>query len=275
MSVAGMPIMQAVRDRPFNEVELEQVRLLLSTFRDGAGQRLKVAGYMPDYLAFERVTALVLGGETNEDKGIFDVAVPRPGGRPWGVSCKMTTEQPAKNKTWFMELSNSAKKLNDAQTTASIDWKMSPREAGPVLIETVLSWHTAVEASYDVAASKYLLLTHDTRWQRFEIACFDIDAINSTVCGPVDWVVEGRNIKSPSSVAGYITHPSTGTKHRLWQWFANSGGQLKFYPPIGWEEWRTGPFALEDCPIKDLKAKVDEYWPGKWPDGAASGSVSL
>src|SRR5690606_25283606 len=89
VSAAGMSIMQAVRDRPFNEVELEQVRLLLSTFRDGAGQRLKVAGYMPDYLAFERVTALVLGGETNEDKGIFDVAVPRPGGKSWGVSCKM------------------------------------------------------------------------------------------------------------------------------------------------------------------------------------------
>src|SRR5699024_12501623 len=52
------------------------------------------------------------------------------------------------------------------------------------------------------------------RSQRFEIACFDINAINSTVCGPVDWVVEGRNIKNPSSVAGYITHPSIGMRHR-------------------------------------------------------------
>lgn len=265
------PLMQAVRDRPFTTDEVEQVRLLLSTFRDGSGQRLKVAGgYMPDYLAFERVTAAVLGGDTNEDKGIFDVAVPRPRASQWGVSCKMTAKQPVKNKTWFMELSNSAKKLTDAQEELGIDWRTHPELAGPNLIETVRSWHDAVRDFYDVDASKYLLITHDRSWKTFQMACFDIDAIESDLAGDIEWVVEGGSARNPSSVAGYIEHPDPSIEkpHRLWQWFARSGGQLKFYPPLGWEEWKTEPFELETCQVKDLKAKVDEYWPGAWPVGS-------
>jgi len=78
-----------VRDRAFTPVELERLRLLLSTFRDGSGQRVK-AGFMPDFLSFERVCAYVIGGATNEDKGVFDVTVPGgPGRKAWGVSCKM------------------------------------------------------------------------------------------------------------------------------------------------------------------------------------------
>jgi len=266
---------QAIRDRKLSDVEIEKIRLLLSTFRDGSGQRLKKAGYMPDYLAFERVTALVLNGDTNEDKGIFDVVVPRPGGRPWGVSCKMTTDQTWKNQTWFMELSNSAKKLTDAQEDLGIDWRKSPGKAGPNLIETVVSWHDAVRSDYDVDSSKYLLLTHDSNWRKFEIACFDIDVIVSDLAGDIEWVAEGGSASNPSSVAGYIERDGRDEPHRLWQWFARSGGQLKYYPPMGWEDWRTGPFELEDCPIKDLKSKVKEYWPGLWPEGEPSSSVTF
>lgn len=267
--------MQAVRDRPFTPVETEQMRLLLSTFRDGSGQRLKKIGFMPDFLSFERVTASVLGGETNEDKGIFDVAVPGRAGRmQWGVSCKMAKTQPVKNRCWFMELSNSAAFLTDALDRDGIHWQTNPEAAGPILLATVNSWHVRVRGDYDVDASKYLLLTHDLRWRNFEMASFEIDILARVAASDIKWVVEGKKASEgkPSSVAGYI-HADHGP-HRLWQWFANSGGQLKFYPPIGWEEWRTGEFKLAEPPVHDLRDKVDAYWPGAWPGPVGLGIVN-
>ncbi|WP_374677412.1 hypothetical protein [Piscinibacter sp.] len=240
------------------------MRLLLSTFGDGSGQRVK-AGFMPNFLSFERVTAYVVGGATNEDKSVFDVSVPGGLGRvAWGVSCKMTASQPPKNRCWFMELSNSAKKLNDAVAAAGIaSWSRDPSGAGPVLVETVGSWHDAERGTYDVDASKYLLLTHCSSWRFFEIACFNVNVLTRVEAADVDWRVEGRRGKA-SSLAGYID--AERGKHRLWQWYPDSGGQLKLFPPIGWEEWRTGPFELSRPPVKDMKDRVNEYWPGQWPD---------
>ncbi|PBC35773.1 hypothetical protein CJ178_30345 [Rhodococcus sp. ACPA4] len=266
---------QAVRDRPFTEDETEQMRLLLSTFRDGSGQRVK-AGFMPDFLSFERVTAYVLGGFTNEDKGVFDVAVPGGARREqWGVSCKMASAQPVKNCCWFMELSNSAKYLTDALLAEGIHWQTNPEAAGPILVGTVGSWHEKVRRTYDIDASKYLLLTHDSRWRKFEMAAFDIHILTWFASSDIEWVVEGREVGAgkPSSVAGYIEVDRR--PHRLWQWYANSGGQLKFYPPIGWEKWRTGEFELSEPPVHDLRDKVEDYWPGAWPGPNAPGVITF
>lgn len=250
-----------VRDRAFTPAELEQLRLLLSTFRDGSGQRVK-AGFMPNFLSFERVCASIVGGTTNENKGIFDVDVPGGIGRkPWGISCKMASTQPNK-RCWFMELSNSAKYLHDAIARADIDdWKSFPDEAGPVLVNTVNSWHETARDYYDVDASKYLILTHDAKWNTFQIACFDLNVLVRVAPTDIRWVIEGRD--KPSSLAGHIE--TCHGPHRLWQWYANSGGQLKFYPPNGWEEWSTPQFELLVPPIKSMKDRVDEYWPNAWP----------
>lgn len=252
-----------VRDRELTQTELERIRLLLSTFRDGSGQRVK-AGFMPDFLSFERVCAFVVGGKTNENKGVFDVEVPGgPQRRPWGISCKMATAQPKSNCCWFMELSNSAKYLHDALEVAEIlDWKVSAEAAGPILVKTVESWHESARSDYDVDASKYLLLTHDSRWEKFQIVCFDLNVLTRAKPHEIKWVVEGRD--NPSSVAGYIE--TANGSHRLWQWYANSGGQLKFYPPKEWENWSTEEFELSTPPIKTMKDRVDEYWPGAWPN---------
>ncbi|GAA1482268.1 hypothetical protein GCM10009624_27080 [Gordonia sinesedis] len=65
---------QPLRDRDFTPIEVEQVRLLLSTYCDGSGASIKkVPWTVPDYRDFERVTAAVCEGSSAEDKGIFDV----------------------------------------------------------------------------------------------------------------------------------------------------------------------------------------------------------
>lgn len=252
-----------IRDRPLDDVELERMRLLLSTFRDGSGQFVR-AGFMPDYLAFERVTAYVCRGVTSENKGIFDVTVPAGRGqRQFGISCKMTATQPLTRPCWFMELSNSAKKFHDAFARAGVVWTERPDLAGPVMVDLVESWHQEVAHLVDVPSSKYLLLTHDARWVNFEVAAFDLNLSRADPEYDIEWVTEGRG-GVVSSLAGYIDGPRG--EHRLWQFFGNSGGQLKYYPPIGWEEWRSGTFQLELPPVHDLVDKVHDYWPGMWPE---------
>lgn len=252
-----------VRDRPLTPVELTRLRLILSTFRDGSGQRVK-AGFMPNFLSFERSCARVIGGSTNENKGVFDVEVPGDGqSKPWGVSCKMAVTQPVKNGCWFMELSNSAKYLHDALGRAGIqDWRADAQSVGPVLVNTVVSWHEQAREKYDVDSSKYLLLTHDAKWRRFRVACFRLDILTRTPPNEVIWETSGSR-ENISSVVGYVEFDNS--RHRLWSWYANSGGQLKFYPPLGWEEWSSDEFELLSPPIKDLKDRVDEYWPSEWP----------
>lgn len=258
--------MLAIRDRPFTADELEQMRLLLSLSRDGSGQYLKaIRAFMPDYLAFERATAIVCGGETTENKGIFDVIVPGGGSTrlPFGVSCKMATAQPAARPSWFMELSNSAKKFHDAFAAAGVDWVSEPDKAGAILIELVERWHYAVTDTVDVDASKYLILAHDLGWREFQIAGLDLNLRRADPHTDVQWVSEGGKPGKPSSIAGYID--VAGRRHRLWQFFANSGGQLKYYPLMDWAEWATPAFRLEVAPVRTLREKVDEYWPGLWP----------
>ncbi len=258
--------MQAVRDRELNDDEFERLRLLLSTFRDGSGQYLsKLKMYMPDYLAFERATAFVCRGETTENKGIFDVLVPsqKKSELPFGISCKMATAQP-KDRSWFMEMSNSAKKFHDAFDAAGVVWTRNPALAGQVLVDLVASWHENVRAAVDVARSKYLLLVHDKQWKKFRIVCLDLDLRRADPATDVRWVAEGKGVKK-SSIAGYIDIGG-GKERRLWQFYANSGGQLKYYPPVEWAEWTTELFELEEPSVRGPRDKVDEYWPGLWPE---------
>ena len=236
------------------------MRLALSTFRDGSGQFVKsIGGYMPGYLDFERATALVCGGETSEDKGIFDVSVPVPDGLPFGVSCKMSVSQPASHMAGFMELSNSQKKFRDEFARLEIDWQTEPEYAGPAVVELVMEWHQAVAQEFDISGSRYLVLSHDRKWRGFQLLCYSLDLTRADPYA-VEWCNEGSG---PSSVAGYIPH--NNRRHRLWQLFQNSGGQLKYYPPLEWADWTSPPFHLEEPPIKGIVEKVDEYFPGMWP----------
>ena len=259
------PSSQPIKDRALSDVEIEQMRLALSTFRDGSGQFLKsIREHMPSFLDFERVTALVCGGETMENKGIFDVIVPSPGSLPFAISCKMSITQPDTHKASFMELSNSQKKFQDEFDRLGIDWRSEPEYAGPAVVELVTKWHHDEANRADLDSSRYLILSHDKRWQQFRLLCY---SLNLTIADPyarVEWCNEGGSATDgPSTVAGYIDHE--GRWHRLWQLFQRSGGQLKYYPPFAWADWISDAFSLELPPVTSIRDKVDEYFPGKWP----------
>ncbi|MFI5493525.1 hypothetical protein [Actinoplanes sp. NPDC051859] len=253
------------RDRPLNAAEVERLRLALSTFRDGSGQYLgKLGLFMPDFLDFERATAMVCGGTTGENKGVFDVAVPTPDGLPIGVSCKMASVQPARLKSSFMELSNSKKKFDDEFARQGIIWQSQPKLAGPAIVKLVESWHSSLRHLYDLAGSRYFVLSHDARWENFQLLCFPLNLSIADPFNEVEWCNEGSDKNGgPSTVAGYVNE--NGRSHRLWQLYQNSGGQLKYYPLLEWAEWVSPVFRLDMPPARNLREKIDEYFPGSWP----------
>jgi len=164
-----------------------------------------------------------------------------------------------KHECWQIEMSNSSGKFTDAFESAGIrDWPSDPPTAGQVLIETIESWHQRLAQKVDLPSSKFLLLTHDRTWRNFEIVCFDRNVLQRRdIHTEVEWVAE---MHKKLTLAGYIE--LRGHRHRLWQFFPTSGGQLKMYPPFGWEEWRTGAFLLEEPEIQSLEDKARGCFPG-------------
>src|SRR4051794_22798873 len=107
MGVSHMADQLPLRDRGLNADEMEALRLMLSTYRDGSGENMpkNIGEPMPGGRDFERALAVITSGTHTKNKGIFDVIVPASP-LPYGLSAKMSKLQPAAKKSGFMELSN-------------------------------------------------------------------------------------------------------------------------------------------------------------------------
>lgn len=247
----------AYRDRPLNNTELEMLRLALSSFRDGSGQTYLRGQSWPGFRDYERSLAAVLGGVTPENKGVFDVAVPTDDPRPFGISCKMATFPPAANQCSFMELANAAAKFRNYLLQLQITYANEPMLAGPAIIDLVSSWHALEASAFDLPGSRYSVLSHDRRWEQFQILCFPLNLATANPRGDIDWHYEG------SAINGYID--DGGRRHRLWQYYPTSGGQLKYYPLLDWADWVTPRFTLEQPPLVSPLEKAQRYFGPLWP----------
>ena len=128
-------------DRPPTPEELEQLRLILSTYQDGSGM-LKVGSItLPGWRDFERSIAVAFNGVAQESKAIFDVLIPNPdlARVNFGVSCKMRREfgRIARHGRASLELSNSAGKFWAELGTLRLNptnYKRKPAEVGAALL---------------------------------------------------------------------------------------------------------------------------------------------
>lgn len=255
-----MPPTYAYRDRPLDPTEMERLRLTLSSFRDGSGQVAlkRTDASMPGFRDYERTLAAVLGGSTTENKGIFDLEVPTMDNLPFGVSCKMAAFPPPANGCSFWEMSNSAAKFREHLLASSINWATEPMLAGPAIINLVTQWHLeATIGLLDLAGSRYSVLAHNRIWTEFQVLCFPLDLKIADPVADVTWAKEG------AALNGYIRDGER--RHRLWQLYPNSGGQLKYYPLLWWADWKTDRFTLEMPPTVSPFGKAQEYWPDLWP----------
>ncbi len=247
----------AFRDRPLSDGEREILRLALSSFRDGSGQTYLRGQSWPGFRDYERSLAAVVGGVTPENKGVFDVSVPTADALPFGISCKMAVFPSARNRCSFMELSNAAAKFRDHLLALQITYASEPMLAGPAIIDLVSAWHAAEASAFDVAGSRFSVLSHDRKWDEFQILCFPLNLSIANPRGDIDWLHEGKAIN------GYID--DAGRRHRLWQYYPTSGGQLKYYPLLDWADWMTPKFTLEQPPLVSPLEKAKRYFRPLWP----------
>lgn len=262
---------QAFVDRPPTEREVERLRLILSTYQDGMGM-LQVENGMtlPGWRDFERAIALTFNGEAQESKSIFDVLLSDEG-KPdvkYGLSCKMRRELNKIERTGrvSLELSNSAGQFWDYLKTKGIDqtsYRDRPLEVGVSLIEVVESWHHAIsierDGIVDLTKSSYLVLS----WNQARY--YQLHQFPLTMPNPyhLHW-------QFPTKKGGDIGRRLVGDddSSALFEWYGESGGQLKYYPLANTAIWASPIFQLE--PLPDIEYgilnKAAAYFPEKWID---------
>jgi hypothetical protein len=243
----------ALRDRPPNPTELERLRLTLSGFRDGSGQlMISGKGSYPGWRDFERAVAAVFGGTTMESKAVFDVVLHTGGEDPFGISCK-TRAGRVSDAFVLMELSNSAALFWRRLRDLKIDPDREPERAGPALIALVEEWHEAEGQNIDLAGSSYLHLSHTMDWRQWRLAWYPL-SLRPPDGGTIAWEATG------SRIVGRLEN------RMIWEWYGQSGGQLKFYPPHVWARWVSDWFELEEPPAETPAERAARYWPQLWPD---------
>ena len=264
-------------ERPFahrdpTEGELELFRLLLSTFQDWSGQLTLNSGTLPGWRDFERTIAEITGGIAPENKGIFDVLVPdaSPPAQYVGLSGKMRKELRRLDRDGrvTVELSNSARKMWEALGEHGItiaDYMQWASEVGSALVHLVEQWHIAASTHkalpVDIARSSYLALMWDARTSRYQLFKFPL------------------LLPNPSGLNWYFT--TTGKGHlngddssggRVFEWYGESGGQLKYYPLSSSATWKSPVFSLERVSTqtrKPLSEKAQAYFPELWREAVS------
>ncbi len=243
--------------------QIEKLRLILSTYQDGAGQLVFEPGKsLPGWRDFERSVALAFDGIAQESKAIFDVLVPISQNPKinFGISCKMRQTLRTVERTGrvTVEVSNSSGKFWDALRANGIgDYDADPDIAGKILLNLVESWHDQVSleqgGTVDVSKSFYLLLQWHKRSRRYQLFQFPTHLPDPET---LSWKVKGRRLIGCNNDGVMI------------EWYGYSGGQLKYYPFADKAIWSSDIFRLEPLPENDLgyglKRRVIEYFPDLW-----------
>lgn len=260
---------QALIDRPPSEQEVERLRLILSTYQDGTGMLQVEDGMtLPGWRDFERSVALAFNGEAQESKAIFDVLLSSEERSHirYGLSCKMRRElnKLARTGRASLELSNSAGKFWDYLKTKGIDqrnYRDSPVEVGISLIELIEGWHQAVSiesgGNVDLSRSSYLVLS----WNQARY--YQLHQFQLTMPSP-----RTLNWHFPDNRLGETGRRLVGAEGvgALFEWYGESGGQLKYYPLASNAIWVSEVFQLE--PLGGIEygilSKAAAFFPEKW-----------
>ncbi len=236
--------------------EVEKIRLLLSTFQDGMGQLATINGTLPGWRDFERIVALVFGGQSQESKAIFDVIVPIFNSTTYGISCKMRHTLKDTNRTGrvTLELSNSSSKFWNELKMHDINeknYENHSTETGRLILHMIQNWHNSI--NIDLTRSFYLLLQWNEKSGTYQLYQFSLEFPNFA---SLNWQIVGRRL------TGNDEHG------KLFEWYGFSGGQLKYYPLVTNAIWVSEMFYLEPLPKNNLgyglQRKVMEYFPDLW-----------
>ncbi len=232
---------------------------------------------LPGWRDFERAVALTFQGEGPENKAVFDVLLTSQNrdDTKFGISCKMRKEldRIGRDGRVTLELSNSAGHFWDQLGLADIsiaNYKQKPQEVGKTLIDVVKKWHTSAGdgegATVDLSKSCYLVLS----WNGTGL--YQLHQFALTLPSPeqLHWYFPTKTIKGQEVIARHIN--GDDAEGRVFEWYGESGGQLKFYPKGSSALWQSETFELE--PLPDIEhgvlAKVQAYFPELWAKAASA-----
>lgn len=268
-------------DREPTPQEVEKLRLILSTYQDGTGMLAAKNGLtLPGWRDFERAVALTFSGQGSENKAVFDVLLTDEA-QPtlkYGLSCKMRKElnRIRRDGRVTLELSNSAGQFWDQLAVKGItpaNYRDHPQEAGVTLIKLVNRWHTAAGVdgggSVNLAKSYYLVLS----WNNAGLHQLHQFSLSLPDPSRLSWHCPTKRVQGLEQPARRIIgDDEAGT---VFEWYGESGGQLKYYPLASTARWQSDPFRLEPLPDVEhgILAKVAAYFPDRWAE-AISGTSS-
>ena len=250
--------------------EIEKLRLLLSTFQDGTGQlaQKKDVGTLPGWRDFERSVALAFGGEAQENKAIFDILI-HDGNTYRGISCKMRCELKHPRKEQVMvpiELSNSAGKFwTELKNHYNIDeqsYRKHPDTVGAAITSLVASWHANAPSQMGINIDLDSCFYFALLWNRkgfYQLFQFPLEFPDAAT---LHWHFPPQRDGSPGKHLRGEDHQG-----KLFEWYGESGGQLKYYPRVEDAIWKSVPFKLEPLPEDTphgILAKVTTYFPAQW-----------
>ncbi|MBV1774356.1 hypothetical protein KSF73_01370 [Burkholderiaceae bacterium DAT-1] len=252
--------------------ELEDLQKFLGSFRDGTGNlREPDASTRADYRQIERCFAELLDGRTTENKAFYDFIVlsnERGGISIRGASVKSKEMDglhaySEENRTMrsYLELSNSAAKDLALCRTKGLTEEMfrnreHPEEFGATILERQASERLQTQRAYldsipgankrfveEESVYISLLYSPMVNGERTYL----VSSFTSALQPPASWNFSGKRLVGVDN-SGEV----------LYEWYALSGGQFKYYPKICDRIHGTGLFNLVNYKpaVESLRQKI-------------------
>ncbi len=261
----------------------EQLRLLLSVFRDGSGQEKDSDGTRAGWRDIERVVAEYFEGFATEAKHVYDVFLNR-NNEVCGISVKSKClgknekiESLDKVGRVYMELTNSPALLWSPIKEIGITENQFGQEhlaqtIGDSILDTVESWYDEAEISAEISRNIPGLSSIDSYSVHPQNGChlvlsygkpsadeerlYQFHAFALSFPKDIRWTFHTKRC-----LRGF--DPLEPDKPLL-DWYGLSGGQLKYYPLARTAWAKSQVFSLEQPEISSISSLSRKYWPSQW-----------
>lgn len=259
---------RAFLTRPPTAGELTLLKKFLATYRDGTGGNRESDGSSrADSRQIERCFAELLYGRTTESKSFYDFVV--ESNESGGIAVRgasIKSKQAAKLRDYakhkaimrsYLELSNSSAKdwalcKEHGLTESHFEAHKHPEQFGEVILLRQQQERQAGEKAYIAGHPNKSFVSED---------CVFISVLYSpAVKGERSWLVSAfpALLPKPASwvFAGKALVGKDAEGANLYEWYALSGSQFKYYPKLSSRLNGTELFVLPKPAVETLRAKA-------------------
>lgn len=253
--------------RPPTAGELALLKKFLATYRDGTGGNRESDGSSrADSRQIERCFAELLHGRTTESKAFYDFVV--ESNESGGIAVRgasIKSKQAAKLRDYakqeatmrsYLELSNSSAKdwalcKDHGLTDADFVAHRYPEKFGEVVLLRQQLERQASEHTYIAEQPNKTFMSKD---------CVFISVLYSPkVKGERSWLVSTFPVQLPKPAtwvfAGKALVGKDADGAKLYEWYARSGSQFKYYPKLSSRLNGTELFDVPKPTVETLRAK--------------------